>query len=218
MRLNADFSKRAFVIPGEDDWVHSPEAGVDRIMLDRIGDEVARATSIVRYAAGSSFARHEHARGEEFLVIDGVFSDEHGDFPTGTYVRNPPGSGHSPYSENGCEILVKLRQFDATDLEHVVVDTNNDDAWQQLDDSGTAMLQLHRYESELVRMFRMSAGVSYECSAAGVEIFVVRGEVSVDELSLHEKCWLRIPVGEVVDVTAISDAVLWLKQGHLTQD
>ena len=70
MRINADFSKPAFVIPSADDWVHSPESGVDRLMLDRIGDEVARATSLVRYAAGSSFASHTHAKGEEFLVLE----------------------------------------------------------------------------------------------------------------------------------------------------
>ncbi len=111
MRINAEFSEKAVVIPKESDWVCSPESGVDRLMLDRIGDEVARATSIVRYAPGSSFARHEHAEGEEFLVLDGIFSDEHANYGVGTYVRNPPGSGHSPYSENGCRILVKLRQF-----------------------------------------------------------------------------------------------------------
>ena len=69
-------------------------------MLDRIGDEVARATSIVRYAPGSSFARHEHAKGEEFLVLEGIFSDDSGDYPAGFYVRNPPGSGHTPFRKD----------------------------------------------------------------------------------------------------------------------
>ena len=108
MRLNADFSQRVFSAPAVDQWVHSPESGVDRRMLDRIGNEVARATSIVRYAPRSFFPAHSHAQGEEFLVLEGVFSDEHGDYPCGTYVRNPPGSGHSPSSENGCRILVPV--------------------------------------------------------------------------------------------------------------
>ena len=91
MRINADFSKPALVVPSDDDWAHSPESGVDRLMLDRIGDEVARATSIVRYAAGSSFAEHQHAKGEEFLVLEGVFSDESGDYTQGTYVTESAG-------------------------------------------------------------------------------------------------------------------------------
>jgi hypothetical protein len=61
-------------------------------MLDRIGDEVARATSIVRYAPASHFSPHVHDGGEEFLVLEGTFQDEHGDYPVGSYVRNPPTS------------------------------------------------------------------------------------------------------------------------------
>ena len=75
--------------------------GVDRRPLDRIGEEVARATSIVRYAPGSRFSAHTHGGGEEFIVLDGVFQDEHGDYPPGTYVRNPPGTRHTPGSEPG---------------------------------------------------------------------------------------------------------------------
>jgi hypothetical protein len=124
MELNADFSKRAVVHGAQTGWVASPMKGVDRRMLDRIGDEVARATSIVRYAPGSHFSSHVHTGGEEFLVIDGVFSDEHGDFPAGSYIRNPPESSHTPGSEPGCTILVKLWQFDLADRTHVRIDTN----------------------------------------------------------------------------------------------
>ena len=215
MRINADFGKRAIVVPREDDWIHSPESGVDRIMLDRIGDEVARATSIVRYAPGSSFARHEHAKGEEFLVLDGVFSDEHGHFPAGSYVRNPPGSGHAPFSEKGCQILVKLRQFDAADLEHVVVDTTDNDAWQDVEGTGAAILHLHRFGDELVRMLRIDAGESYECTTSGVEMFVVRGLVIAGGDELPANSWLRLPPGDGVTIAAQSDSVIWLKQGHL---
>ena len=83
MELNADFTKRAVAHSATMPWVASPIAGVDRRMLDRIGDEVARATSIVRYAPQSRFSAHTHGGGEEFFVLDGVFQDEHGDFPAG---------------------------------------------------------------------------------------------------------------------------------------
>ena len=90
MELNADFTKRAAVHGAGIPWLPSPVAGVERRMLDRVGDEVARATTIVRYAPGSRFSAHTHGGGEEFLVLEGVFTDEHGDYPTGSYVRNPP--------------------------------------------------------------------------------------------------------------------------------
>src|SRR6201993_3091070 len=115
MNLNSDFAARAAVHAGRLDWTPSPIPGVDRRMLDRIGDEVARATSIVRYAPHSRFPSHTHGGGEEFLVLDGVFQDEHGDYPAGTYVRNPPTSSHTPGSQPGCTIFVKLWQFDPSD-------------------------------------------------------------------------------------------------------
>src|SRR4029453_8145250 len=115
MQLNADFSQRAVVHAAMLEWTRSPIAGVERRMLDRIGGEVARATSIVRYAPGSRFSRHTHSGGEEFFVLEGVFQDERGDYPAGSEVRNPPDSSHTPGSRPGCVIFVKLRQFDPDD-------------------------------------------------------------------------------------------------------
>jgi len=124
MNLNSDFGARAAVHAARLDWTPSPILGVERRMLDRIGDEVARATSIVRYAPRSRFAPHAHGGGEEFLVLDGVFQDEHGDYPMGTYVRNPPTSSHTPGSEPGCTIFVKLWQFDPDDRTLVRIETS----------------------------------------------------------------------------------------------
>jgi hypothetical protein len=184
-------------------------------MLDRIGDEVARATSIVRYAVGSSFARHEHAMGEEFLVLDGVFSDDHGDYPPGTYVRNPPGSGHSPYSKGGCRILVKLRQFDPADLTRVVIDTREADSWQSGANSDS--LALHNFGNEQVCMIRIAAGKHYRIAgdSPGAEIFVVSGAVHYDDGNLPAESWLRLPAGQAADLEAREDSVLWVKSGHL---
>lgn len=124
MELNADFSQRVVVHAPQLAWQASPMPGVDRRMLDRIGDEVARATSIVRYAPQSNFSAHTHTGGEEYIVLEGVFQDEHGDFPVGSYVRNPPTSSHTPSSEPGCTIFVKLWQFDPDDRRQMVVDLN----------------------------------------------------------------------------------------------
>ncbi len=215
MRINADFSKIATVVPSDDGWIKSPAAGVERLMLDRIGDEVARATSLVRYAAGSTFSRHEHEKGEEFLVLDGVFSDEHADYGKGTYVRNPPGSGHSPSCKSGCRILVKLRQFDPQDLRSVVVDTNNKGLWQDTQDDSIKILPLHEYGAESVKMFRMSTGSRLTLPSDGSEILVVSGLINCEKESWPIESWLRFPAGVTVSVRAEKSSVIWLKNGHL---
>jgi len=211
MLLNADFSKPAVVVPSDEAWVCSPESGVDRLMLDRIGDEVARATSIVRYAPGSSFHKHLHPKGEEFLVLEGVFSDEHADYPARTYVRNPPGTSHAPRSDNGCRILVKLRQFDPDDLTPVVIDTMNEALWHDHE------LPLHRYGSEVVSMRRLAAGRSVLLNApvGGAEWLLVEGAIRLDGRDLPAESWFRLPAGDRCRIEATKDATLWQKIGHL---
>src|SRR5512145_2718737 len=158
MELNADFSRRAAVHAARLAWAPSPIAGVERRMLDRIGDEVARATSIVRYAPGSRFSAHTHGGGEEFLVLEGVFQDEHGDFPVGSYVRNPPDSSHAPGSQPGCVIFVKLRQFEPADRTHVRIDTGRVPFQSVPERPGVEILRLFRDRHEDVRLERWAAG------------------------------------------------------------
>jgi anti-sigma factor ChrR (cupin superfamily) len=123
MNINDDYSKRVVINHHELPWIASPESGVDRRMLDRQGGEVAKATSIVRYQPGSQFKTHTHEFGEEILVLDGVFSDESGDYSAGTYIMNPPESSHSPFSQSGCTLFVKLRHLGQDQIEREVVDT-----------------------------------------------------------------------------------------------
>src|SRR6266581_5792709 len=137
--VNADFTQRVVIATDALPWIPSPQAGVERRLLDRIGGEVARATSLVLYAPASAFPAHEHALGEEFLVLSGVFSDEHGDYPVGTYVRNPPHSRHTPRTAPGCSILVKLRQMSPSEQERVVIDTSNA-TWKPAEPSGLIRL------------------------------------------------------------------------------
>ncbi len=186
-------------------------------MLDRIGNELARATSVVRYAAGSHFSRHMHDQGEEFLVLSGTFSDEHGHYPCGTYVRNPPGTGHSPYSEAGCEILVKLRQFDAHDLAPIVVDTRRTELWCVDDKILGHYLPLHHFQSERVAMRKIAGGqtVSENVQAGGLEWFLVSGALILNGERIAAHSWMRFPVGDKVSVTTDVACEIWQKTGHL---
>jgi len=203
VELNADFSQRVAVHAARLAWVPSPIKGVERRMLDRIGDEVARATSIVRYAPGSHFSPHEHGGGEEFLVLEGVFQDEHGDYPVGSYVRNPPTSSHTPGSEPGCVIFVKLWQFEPRDRAHVRIDTTRAPFQSVPQRPGVQVLQLFGDEREDVRVERWAPGARIENRAdVGIEILVVTGSFveSGEEFTRHS--WLRLPASSRLQANA----------------
>ena len=176
MELNADFTARAVVHSEKIEWLASPMKGVSRRMLDRIGDEVARATTIVRYDPGSHFSAHTHAGGEEFIVLEGVFQDEHGDFPAGSYVRNPPTSSHTPRSDDGCVIFVKLWQFDMADRTHVNIDMGKGVFTPAEGRSGVEVMQLFQDSRETVELERWAAGASITFETdGGAELLVLDG-------------------------------------------
>ncbi len=214
MELNSDFSARVLVHADQLEWQPSPMKGVDRRMLDRMGGEVARATTIVRYAPGSQFSAHTHTGGEEFIVLEGVFQDEHGDFPKGTYVRNPPTSAHTPGSEPGCIIFVKLWQFDMDDRTQFRKSMAEELAEPV---NGIATAMLHEDARERVTYSHIDAGATLVSDAeGGVELLVIDGEIITSEETLRANSWLRLPQGEALKATAGRDgAKVWMKTGHL---
>jgi len=217
MDINADFEMRAVVHASLIPWIPSPIAGVDRRMLDRIGDEVARATTVVRYAPGSHFSPHSHGGGEEFLVLEGVFQDEHGDYPEGTYIRNPPGTSHKPGTERGAVILVKLWQFDKDDSMPVCIDANSSTPENQ-GIGGVNTIQLYQGVRETVRLEAWEPDTSIVAKDhGGIEIFVLEGGFHEGGDHFIRHSWLRLPVGQ--DLAAVSGpngARVWVKNGHLS--
>jgi quercetin dioxygenase-like cupin family protein len=217
MELNADFAQRAVVHAARLDWTPSPIAGVDRRMLDRIGDEVARATSIVRYAPGSRFSAHIHGGGEEFVVLDGVFQDEHGDYPAGSYVRNPPTSRHAPGSAPGCTLFVKLWQFHLEDRTQVRIDTGQV-AWSSvLGRPGVELLPLFRDSREDVRLERWASGAEISLALpGGAEVLVLDGTFTEGGDRFEPQSWLRLPCGGTLRATSGTLGYkAWVKTGHL---
>jgi anti-sigma factor ChrR (cupin superfamily) len=217
VKVNADFGERVVVDTTASPWVPSPQPGVERILLDRVGEEVARATSIVRYAPGSRFGPHVHGLGEEFLVLEGLFSDEHGDYPAGTYVRNPPGSAHAPWSESGCTLFVKLRQFCEDDGARVVVDTTQQSGWLPGRVPGLAVRPLHSHGTEHVALVDWAPGTRFSrhVHPGGEEILVLDGVFSDETGRYPRGTWLRNPPWS--DHTPFSDegALIYVKTGHL---
>jgi anti-sigma factor ChrR (cupin superfamily) len=189
------------------------------MMLDRVGDEIARATSLVRFAPNSSFSQHEHGGGEEFLVLEGAFGDEHRVYPAGSYVRNPIGTSHSPrIGEQGCVIFVKLCQFDEDDDATVVVDTQGA-TWPTEYSAGFEVLPLHRFRDERVCLIRWAPNTPYNehTHEGGEEIFVIEGRFADEDGDYPAGTWVRYPPGSRHNAfTRGEGALLYLKSGHLT--
>jgi anti-sigma factor ChrR (cupin superfamily) len=216
MQIRSELDTRAVVRPGDEPFVASPMSGVVRLMLDRDGGEVARATSIVRYAPQSRFAAHAHECGEEFLVLDGVFADEHGIYPAGTYVRNPPGSTHTPYSKEGCTLFVKLRQFQPQDLVRVVIDTNRVDWFPGLV-PGLSVMPLHEFGAEHVALVRWAPGTVFRPHShfGGEEILVLEGTFEDENGAYPKDTWLRSPSMSRHHPFTKDGCTILVKVGHL---
>lgn len=217
MDLNTDFSQRVLIHGDSVPWVPSPAANVDRRMLDRIGGEVARATSIVRYAPGSLFPSHTHGGGEEFVVLDGVFQDEHGDYPAGTYVRNPPTSRHQPASKTGCTIFVKLWQFDLADRTAVTINMNEQVPIAASGRPGVAVIPLFRDLRETVQLETWAPGAEVSFDApGGAELLLLGGSCRESGGLMRTLSWLRVPVGGRIEAVAGDQgAQVWIKTGGL---
>ena len=218
MQLRADLSQRAVVTPADYEWVDSPMPGVQRMMLDRDGGEVARATSLVRYAPNSTFSAHTHGGGEEFLVLEGEFGDEHGRYGAGVYARNPIGTSHSPVvGAAGALILVKLHQFSTTDTAHFTLDTRAA-PFQPGAVPGVDALQLHQHGSELVRLVRFAPNLEFpgHDHPGGEELFVIQGSLHDEHGDYPEGSWVRSPVGSSHHASSGPEGcLLWIKTGHL---
>jgi anti-sigma factor ChrR (cupin superfamily) len=212
--LNSDPTLRAVVHAGAAEWTPSPEPGVERKMLERDGGEVARASSLVRFSAGASYPSHRHDLGEEMLVLAGIISDQSGDFGTGAYLRNPPGSAHAPWSEQGCLLFVKLRQMDSGERARVALDTRAL-RWQR-PLSGVSLLELHAGPRERVELVRLDEGASLELADPhGEEVLVLDGGAQ-DGFGVYARhSWFRNPPGTATTLTSRSGCVFYRKRGHL---
>lgn len=216
LQLNADFSQRCVVDSHNLPWQASPSPQVHRRLLERIGGEVARATSVVRYAAGARFDAHSHDLGEEILVLEGTLSDESGVYGQGTYLKNPPGSAHAPFSEEGCTLFVKLRHLDPQDQVRVVVPTRQAQ-WRQGLVPGLTVLPLNEFGTCHTAMVRWAPDTYFNPHRhyGGEEIFVLEGVFSDEHGHYPQGSWLRSPHLSQHQPFSREGCLIWVKTGHL---
>jgi len=213
--LNMDFNKAVVINTKGQPWVESPMLGVERKPLAREDAERGHATSIVRYKPGASFSEHDHPLGEEILVLEGIFSDETGDYPAGSYLRNPEGFRHAPFSKEGCVIFVKLHQFKEGDDHHVSVDTHSTQ-WQP-GIGGLKVMPLHQFETESVALVKWPAGEHFQAHThfGGEEIYVISGEFIDEHGRYPAGTWIRSPHLSRHDPYVEEETIILVKVGHL---
>lgn len=216
MRINDDFSQITLVHGARLSWVSSPAAGVERRMLYRVGEEVARATSIVRYAPGSQFPRHTHRGGEEILVLSGTFQDEHAIYPAGCYFRNPPGTSHIPASPEGCTLFVRLWQFRHGDHVQLVRQPGEGQKVPPRPGASAATV-LFADPSEEVRLEAWKADQAVNLhNPRGLELLLLEGSARLDNQVLRPQSWLRLPAGVDLSVqVGPQGAKVWFKDAPL---
>lgn len=215
--LNQDYSLPVTIDTAGQQWEASPAAKVWRKKLERQQAESGRATSVVRYEAGASFKTHQHPDGEEILVLRGTFSDESGDYGPGSYLRNPAGTEHAPWSEPGCELLVKLCYFQPGDMQSVRINTGRA-GWHQGNTPGQKLLPLHQFNGEITQLVWLESGQVWRpvVPRGGLEMFVVEGQLTHDQQTLNAQTWLRRPGLTRCEFTVSEGpARVLLKTGHL---
>lgn len=213
--INMNFNHRVVIDTNASHWISSPMAGVWRKPLAREEVEQGHATSIVRYDPGSSFRQHDHPFGEEILVLKGIFSDETGDYPEGTYLRNPEGFRHAPFSKEGCILLVKLHQFQGSDTAHVVVDSRSAAFVKGVGNAQTLLLHQHKKESVALVCWPAGDNALSHCRIDGEETYVISGALSDELGSYPAGCWIRNPLLREHRFHVEEDTLIWVKTGHL---
>ncbi|WP_440877501.1 cupin domain-containing protein [Thalassotalea sp. PLHSN55] len=215
INLNMNFAQRIVIDTQQLPWQESPMAGVLRKPLAREDAERGHATSIVKYQAGASFAKHFHPLGEEILVLDGVFSDEHGDYGKGCYLRNPDGSSHAPFSKNGCLLLVKLHQFQTSDQQQIMINTQQQ-PWLA-GQGNLKVMPLHQHLTESTALVFWPKGEKFKPHThfGGEEIYVISGEFIDEHGRYPQGTWLRNPHLSQHHPYVEQDTIIWVKTGHL---
>ncbi len=217
--INGDLTKFCAVDTSRMQWQPSPSGTVWRKRVHLVGPaESGQVTSVVRYDSESSFPEHGHPQGEEILVLDGVFSDQQGDWPAGTFLLNPEGFRHAPFSKPGCVLFVKLRQYPGLDRRQVAIDTSSV-PWKNSEAAGVECKLLYSQKgyADSVELQKWQAGtdVGARSYPEGAEMFVLDGSLQDENGRYGQGTWLRFPCGASHRPHTDTGCTIYLKKSGL---
>jgi hypothetical protein len=218
--VNVDFNIPVSVETKLIDWQMSSINGNNKKYFERFERTKYYITVLIQFPAGRTFRKFGHEGGMELLVLSGVFSDSDGDYGAGSYVRNPAGTYHQPFTSNGCTVLLKLGRFQPMDRKRVVIDTmNSAHRWLPVADPGVSRLALHHFSEEDIYLYRIRSEcwITFKHENHGLELFICNGSISVKGDLYVPGDWLRYPVGSKVKVSAVGDVCLYVKKCFFPQ-
>jgi anti-sigma factor ChrR (cupin superfamily) len=215
MPINMNFNQVAISRPQDQHWERIEVDGISRVYLEHSPGEPGHASSLVEFSPGVSFAHNEHVAGEEAYVLEGVFSDEYGDYPAGTYLRNPPGSSHAPFSREGCKLFVKINQFQAGDNERIVI--RPDERQWQPGIGNLRVAALHVFGTESTALVHWPANEHFQLHRhyGGEEILVLEGTFRDEHGDYPAGSWIRSPHMSQHNPYVREETLIMVKVGHL---
>lgn len=213
--INANFHLPVSVKTNVFDWQGFTKAGIRQRSLERLVGRHSRLTAVAQFAAGQVFKKIAHEHGVEFLVLSGKFSDEHGDYGVGSYVRNPAAAYRMPFTRDGCTVLLKVGRFQLLDQKRVVVNTRDSHRkWKATGEPGVSCLDLHQFSEQHVSLHKIRAEcwITFKCLNLALEIFVIEGDISVSGSHYEAGTWLRYPPGSRIKVRSKHGCCLYINK------
>ncbi len=194
------------------EWEAAPAKGVWRKRLMVIPGEPAQLTTLVKFEPGCSFDQHGHPFGEELLILSGVFSDDSGDFTQGSYARNPDGYHHAPWTDEGCELLVMLCQFQGDDKARKHIQTSKITPVPQT--KGLSVTQLHDKGNEHIALYHLDAGTSFDTTLFQhhlIELFIIKGKLQIWDKAYLKGVWIKTPHKYLGVISSLKDCSFYFK-------
>lgn len=213
--FNADFSQRVVIHPSDKQWGETQMSGVRFQLLEACCLPYPRRTLVLDCKPGSVINKHDSQMEVEFFVLDGEIADENGNYPKGTYVRNPNGSSHA-HSKLGCRLFVKLSQIHEEDQGQRVINTKRESKWLPGPVEGTEIYPLHMWDCESVFLIRWLSEASFKptLNPDGEEIYVVHGQLNDKQGTYPKGSWIRNPPVSWQSWEADNGTIVYYKHGH----
>ena len=217
MNINDDIRKKVVVHPRNKQWTAEHSGMCETLYLDLVDKVKPVATKLVRISPSSILPPEMIGGGKEVLVLEGTYNDQRGEYPTGSYMRFPPGTKQEAFTDKGCLLFVKTWQFEPTDRKRVNIDAFRAEMKRPRKRQGVVLQQLYSDYREDVRIEHWERNhrlVIHQCN--GLEVLLLSGEFFEPSASYKPLSWVRLPPGRPLKVVVGDQGVrVLIKESHL---